>query len=70
MASNSTEKTNETKADSTAAYDKSSGKSPLEWLEIKEGIEYSQLPRISGERNFLNQLGRNPIIVAGKFYIY
>ncbi|XP_015795387.1 uncharacterized protein LOC107371747 [Tetranychus urticae] len=65
MANNSTEKTNGIQADSTGEYDKSSGKSPLEWLEIKEGIEYSQLPRISGERNFLNQLGRNPIIVAG-----
>ncbi|XP_053205783.1 uncharacterized protein LOC128390131 [Panonychus citri] len=51
--------------DKPSEYSESSGKSPLEWLEINEGVHYSHLERISGERRLLNNLIANPVISFG-----
>jgi hypothetical protein len=51
----------------TEEYNESSGKSPLEWLEINEGIQYSQLERISGERKILKKFAENPVVTVGEY---
>ena len=53
--------------DKTSEYSESSGKSPLEWLEIHEDFSYSKLENISGERVMLRKLSANPAIAAGNY---